>query len=151
MTICIRRLKIDYPLISPERPDEFDNVDPELVELIRHLRREKVELHDIERKRVKIDAESSGTARSKMLDKMDERIAELYASRRKLLHEVAKMTPCYPAALRYAVNKYGFNEAIGTARYNKRRGGCYTFGMPGMPVMAVWVDAGAVVKAEPID
>jgi hypothetical protein len=70
-----------------------------------------------------------------------------------LLHDIAKQTPGYAVALHWAVEKYGFDVAVGTVRYNKRRDGCYTFGMPGRPVMAVWVDArdGSLVRAGPID
>jgi hypothetical protein len=69
------------------------------------------------------------------------------------LHDIAEKTPGYSIALRYAVENYGFDESVGTVRYNERRDGCYTFGMPGRPVMAVWVDArdSSLVRAGPID
>jgi len=55
--------------------------------------------------------------------------------------------------LHWAIENYGFDEAIGTVRFNKRRGGCYTFGMPGMATVAIWVNAqdGTVVRSGPID
>jgi hypothetical protein len=88
-----------------------------------------------------------------MLDHLDRRITDLSVSRVKLLHSIAKLTPGYSFAGGYAVENPGFDEAVGTIRFNKRRDGCYTFGMPGKPMMAVWIDlvSGAVVRSGPID
>jgi hypothetical protein len=43
---------MDYPLISPEKPEEFAGERPELVALIRQSRMEKTEVHRLERERV---------------------------------------------------------------------------------------------------
>jgi hypothetical protein len=80
----------------------------------------------------------------------DGRIADLIAWRASVLHAIAKQIPGYDVALAWAVENLGFDLAAGTVRFNKRRDGCFTFGMPGRPVMAVWVDGGKVVRAEPI-
>lgn len=97
--------------------------------------------------------EPKSDGRDHVLAELDRRIADLSTSRAALLHDIAKLTPGYSVALEWAVKNMGFDKAIGTVRYNKRRGGCYTFGMPSQPVMGVWVDvaSGAVVRCGPID
>jgi hypothetical protein len=134
-------------LISPEKPGEFDGLPVEMITLIRRVRCEKVEMHQLERERIQL----AGVARQAVLDQIEIRMAELDASRKVLLGRIAKLMPGYNNALRWAQANMGFDEAIGTVRFNKRRDGCITFGMPGQPVMAVWVEGGEVVRSETID
>ena len=81
--------------------------------------------------------------RDHLLDELDRRIADLSANRVTLPHSIAKQTPGYAVALQWAV---------GTIRFNKRRDGCFSFGMPGQLAIAVWVDSasGTVTRSEPI-
>ena len=106
----------------------------ELEVLLDRSRIKKTELRRLEQQRVVLLLKPGSDGR-------DHLIGELTASRAALLHDIAKQTPGYAVASHWAVEKYGFDVAVGTVRYNKRRDGCYTFGMPGRPVMAVWVDA----------
>lgn len=141
---------MDYPLLSPEIPGEFDGVSPDLVALIRHSRSEKAQLRQLERMRAMAAAERSD---DHVLDTLDERIRSLDVSRVKLLHGIAGLVPGYNIALGFAVETLGFDEASGTVRYCKRRKGCFTFGMPRQSIISVWVDVpnGKVERAEPID
>jgi lipoate-protein ligase B len=125
---------------------------PELEALLDRCRTEKAELRRCEQTRVALGLEPESAGRDHMLAELDRRIAVLTANRTTLLHDIAKLTPGYSIALRYAVEMLGFAPTEGTVRFNRRRGGCYTFGLPGQPVMAVWVDvaSGAVLRAEPL-
>lgn len=93
----------------------------------------------------------AGSANECMLERIDQRIACLEASRVQLLHSIAELVPGYSIALGFAVGNLAFNEAHGTVRYCKRRDGCFTFGMPGQPVNAVWVVGGIVKRSEPME
>jgi len=123
----------------------------ELDSLLDRSRIEKKELQHLEHERVLLSREPASASRDHSLAKLDLRIEELDASRKILLHEIAKLTPGYAAALQYAIKDLGFDPAVGTVRFNKRRGGCYTFGMPGMATVAIWVENGSVVRSGPID
>lgn len=117
-----------------------------MIDLVQRLRLEKAELQRLERERiVQTDAPQV------VLDRIDARIASLDASRRVLLCQIAKMAPGYGPALRWAAENIAFDESKGTVRFNRRRGGCFTFGMPDRAVIAVWVEGESVVRAEPID
>ncbi len=137
---------MDYPLISAETPGELDSLSFEMIALIRQLRSEKAGLHRLERERVMLP-DASQTLR----DEIDARIALLDKNRQVLCSRIAKLAPGYDNALQWAIHTMKFDEAIGTIRYNYRRDGCFTFGMPNRLVMAVWVQGGSVVRAEPID
>lgn len=117
-----------------------------MIDLVQRLRREKTELQRLERERIVL-----ADAPQYVLDRIDARIASLDASHRMLLCQIAKMVPGYNIALHWAVGNMGFNEAVGTVRYNRRRGGCFTFGMPDRAVIAVWVEGGRVVRSKTID
>ena len=117
-----------------------------MIDIVQRLRLEKAELQRLERERiVQTDAPEA------VLDRIDARIASLDASRRVLLCQIAKMAPGYGIALHWAVRNMAFDESIGTIRFNRRRGGCFTFGMPDRAVIAVWVEGGRVVRSKTID
>lgn len=133
-------------MISPEKLGEFDGLSVEMISLIRQSRSEKVELRLLERDR----ALAAISASQRVLDRIDERVHRLDASRVQLLHSIARLVPGYSVALAWAVKNMGFDPDMGTVRYYKRRG-CFTFGMPGRPVMAVCVHDGEVIRADEID
>lgn len=140
-----------HPYISPEKPGEFEGVTPALAALIRYFREAKALHHQLERERIALASEPPSEARDHMLETLDNRIDETNKNMVGLMTDIAKLTPDYAVALAWAVKNMGFDEGIGTVRFNKRRDNCYTFGMPGKPVMAVWVEGGKVVRTEPID
>jgi len=125
----------------------LDGLSIEMITLIRQVRSEKIELHLLERERIRL----AGSARQAVLDQIDRRLAKLDTSQNVLFGRIAKLVPGYDAALRWACDIAGFDDAVGTVRYNKRRNGCFTFGMPGRPVRAVWVIDGEVVHANTVD
>jgi hypothetical protein len=135
---------VDHLLISPEIPGEFAGLSREVVTLIRHSRREKVALCVLERERALVAA----SAPQAVLDRIDEQIRRLDQSRVGMLGCIASLVPGYSLARQHAVCTFGFDPAVGTIRFNKRRGRCFTFGMPGQPVIAIWVQNGEVVRAE---
>jgi hypothetical protein len=134
---------------QPEKPGEFDCVSVELITRTRCSRREKVELRLLERERALL----VGRANECVLEKTDKRIRSLDASRVVLLGGIETLVPVYPMAHERAVENNDFIEAVGTVRFNRRRDGCFTFGMSLGDVIAVWVDkaAGSVVRSEAID
>lgn len=107
--------------------------------------------HQLERERITLSSESDSPARDHMLENLDQRLDQSKKNMTKLMSDIAKLTPDYSIALAWAVQNMGFDEATGTVRFNRRRKNCYTFGMPGQPVIAVWVEQGKVSRAEPID
>ena len=126
---------------------------PELQALIDRSRIEKADLQKCEQQRVILLLEQESVGRDHLLADIDRRIAMLATSRVALLHKIIKLTPGYSIASRYTVENYCFDEAIGTVRFNKRHNGCFTFGMPKRPTMALWVDvaSGTVMRSGPID
>ncbi|HEY3294027.1 MAG TPA: hypothetical protein VGL38_01160 [bacterium] len=120
-------------MISPEAPAEFAGLPSAAVALIRRSREEKVEMRRLERER----ALAAGVAAQAVLDCIDQRIAELDASRNVLLGKIAGLMPGYNQALDWACTNARFNPSIGSVRYYKRNGGYFTFGMPGREIFAV--------------
>ena len=128
---------MEHPLISPEKPGEFDGVPDYLVTLIRQARLMKVERHQLDRDRVSVSSEPESVGRTQTLERIDKRLIEVRATREDLLYQIATSTPGWPYAAFWAIESMGIDIKKCTIRYYKPRPGdwenrakndCYTFG-----------------------
>ncbi len=132
--------------VSPEKPGEFDGLDPDTVEFIRKARKVKAEMRFYQAQLVEIQNELESPGRSYTAAQLETRINALRDERTVLLYEIARRQPGYGLAIYWAHHMLFLPIPKCTVRYYKRdpnkkgRSGCFTFGTPNGVVYRFWVD-----------